>query len=346
MKILFTVGKNYLPQGFGGIQRNTHDLCNMLMAAGHEPTILAGLSPGDMRFYMNSIQRRLLGRAVVADKDCGYPVFRGWDLVNGFDWLLKRLKPDCVVLQSDHMAKFANLAQSKKIKAHAYFHNTTRYDIDPDNPPVFDGVFSNSKFTHDWILTAYGYQSVIVPPIIIPDRYRVHTGGKNILFFNPHPDKGGPLVVEIAKVMPDLNFDFVASWTEDAAIATVRSAAQRVRNIHWHPATDDTREHLRSARVVLMPSQWVETWGRVASEAQVSGIPVIASNRGGLPEAVGLGGITLPYDSLRDAWCAAIRRIVDKKDEHLALSRAALAHAGRPSFQPLEIVKSFLSGLV
>ena len=53
----------------------------------------------------------------------------------------------------------------------------------------------------------------------------------------------------------------------------------------------DMRSVYRDTKVLLVPSQWLETWGRVATEAQFSGIPVLASRSGALPEAVGPGGI-------------------------------------------------------
>lgn len=37
--------------------------------------------------------------------------------------------------------------------------------------------------------------------------------------------------------------------------------------------------------VLVVPSLWQEAWGLVATEAQLRGIPVIASDVGGLPEA-------------------------------------------------------------
>lgn len=37
--------------------------------------------------------------------------------------------------------------------------------------------------------------------------------------------------------------------------------------------------------VLIVPSLWQEAWGLIATEAQLRGIPVIASNVGGLPEA-------------------------------------------------------------
>lgn len=49
-----------------------------------------------------------------------------------------------------------------------------------------------------------------------------------------------------------------------------------------------------SARVVLMPSLWEESFGRVAAEAMANGIPVLSSDRGALPETVGAGRFVEP----------------------------------------------------
>lgn len=43
----------------------------------------------------------------------------------------------------------------------------------------------------------------------------------------------------------------------------------------------------RVSRAVLMPSLWRESLGRVAIEAMANGIPVLASDRGALPETLG-----------------------------------------------------------
>ena len=53
---------------------------------------------------------------------------------------------------------------------------------------------------------------------------------------------------------------------------------------------------LRRALLVVIPSRWEEPFGRVALEALAHGVPIVASNRGGLPEIVGkrYGIITFP----------------------------------------------------
>jgi glycosyltransferase involved in cell wall biosynthesis len=83
-------------------------------------------------------------------------------------------------------------------------------------------------------------------------------------------------------------------------VAALRS--ELPANVTLHPPTRDMRPLYARARLLLAPSQWEEAWGRVATEAQVSGIPVLASNRGGLPEAVGNGGILLPADAPGNEW--------------------------------------------
>src|SRR5262249_21620774 len=75
--------------------------------------------------------------------------------------------------------------------------------------------------------------------------------------------------------------------------------------------TDDMRTVYCDTRILLVPSQWEdETWGRVVSEAQLSGIPVITSDRGGLPESVGPGGIVLPCISSSPSRAGRVRGAV------------------------------------
>jgi len=62
--------------------------------------------------------------------------------------------------------------------------------------------------------------------------------------------------------------------------------ALRNAGVEIVPNTDNVSEIYKQAKVVLMPSKY-ESFGMVAAECMLQGIPVIASDTGGLKECLG-----------------------------------------------------------
>ncbi|MGB1007917.1 MAG: glycosyltransferase, partial [Thalassobaculaceae bacterium] len=118
----------------------------------------------------------------------------------------------------------------------------------------------------------------------------------------------------------------------------IRAAADALPNVTWRPATDDMRVCYRAAAVVLAPSLVEETWGRIVSEAQVSGIPALVSDRGALPETVGAGGVVVGADASLDDWCAALTRMWDDRAFYDQLTVAARAMAVAPARAPQRVL--------
>ena len=59
------------------------------------------------------------------------------------------------------------------------------------------------------------------------------------------------------------------------------------------PFTPDPRDFyppVLRTKLLLMPSLWLESFGLIAAEAMLNGVPVLASNRGALPETIGDAG--------------------------------------------------------
>lgn len=89
-----------------------------------------------------------------------------------------------------------------------------------------------------------------------------------------------------------------------------------MNNVVVTPTQADVRGVYERARVFLAPSLCWEVGGRVVAEAAINGIPSLITDRGGLPETAGDGGLRLtlpeafyesPYDKrLSDAAVTAV----------------------------------------
>jgi len=85
---------------------------------------------------------------------------------------------------------------------------------------------------------------------------------------------------------------------------------RRHRNIQVSPGVPQPMHIYAATRVLMVPSVWEEPSGRVSAEAMLNGVPPIVSDRGGLPEAVGDGGIIEPLPS----WLTDKTRIIAGPD--------------------------------
>ncbi len=90
----------------------------------------------------------------------------------------------------------------------------------------------------------------------------------------------------------------------------VAAAARRNPAISWEGARDtsETYRMMPNAGVVVVPSQWFETFGRVVAESFAAGTPVVVSDRGALPELVAGTDHGLVYPAADDQ---ALARAVD-----------------------------------
>jgi D-inositol-3-phosphate glycosyltransferase len=87
----------------------------------------------------------------------------------------------------------------------------------------------------------------------------------------------------------------------------------------------------RAADLVAVPS-YNESFGLVAVEALATGTPVVAADVGGLPVAVGDGGVLVDgHDPAR--WADVIGGLLADPDRRLALSRRAVVHASGFSWE-------------
>ena len=92
------------------------------------------------------------------------------------------------------------------------------------------------------------------------------------------------------------------------------------------------REVYEKVKIVLVPSASDEPFGRVPVEAGINGIPTIASNRGGLPESVGEGGILIKDIWNIEEWIRAIEKLNDP-EVYKEVSQKAMQGAEKFDFE-------------
>ncbi|MFZ1989578.1 MAG: glycosyltransferase [Alphaproteobacteria bacterium] len=349
MRVLFATDHIHFPQGGGGLERNTHELCLRLKRRGVAPAVMCSLQfDGSLMAYRNRLIRKFCpGRRFPADSELGYRVYRGWEGEDGAAEVVRRFRPDAVVIQSAKALPILRSFATQNVPCFVYYHEILRLD-DANEIAAVPGVrlITNSSFAAERIAQATGQKAAVVRPLIDPAFYAGKPDPQYVLFINTVPRKGVEVAFRLAEARPDIPFTFVTSWIlkpEDQERLEAR--AQKAGNITLHPPTNRMQPLFLRARVLLAPSQCEEAWGRVATEAQINGTPVIASSLGGLGEAVGPGGILVAHDASIEDWARALSTLWDNRDNYDRYSQLALSHSRRSEIQPEAILDALLKEL-
>jgi glycosyltransferase involved in cell wall biosynthesis len=162
-------------------------------------------------------------------------------------------------------------------------HNTHTYpEIVDANKPQF--IIYNSQWAKNQL--NYNHDSIILHP---PCDFRYYDCVSNpieneyITLINLNENKGANIFYELAKLLPNKKFLGVKGSYDEQCIKSMPNVTILDKQI-------DIREVYKKTRLLIMPSLY-ESWGRTATEAMASGIPVICTGTGGLAENCGNAGI-------------------------------------------------------
>ena len=314
------------------MQTTADDLCRGLIARGHQVAVLASFMRRGIFGWRCSIQRKILRRTVLRDVKCGYPVWRSWSPADEVEYVARHESPDAIVVMAMAPVRMALAARPTKIPIVMQLHDV-EFDCHGGNFDDLRGLpcVANSTFTAKKYQTEFsGIKPIVIYPIIDSKEYEVSSSRENVTFINPIPAKGRDIACTIAQLCPDIPFTFVEAWPlRKEQRRELTQALSACRNVTLLAPQSDMKKVYGRCRILLAPSVWEEAYGRVVTEAQVSGIPVVASARGGLPEAVGAGGILVDPGAPIGAWVEAIRKLWNDQRHYRTLSAAALAQATR-----------------
>lgn len=178
-----------------------------------------------------------------------------------------------------------------------------------------------------------------------------------VTMINPCELKGVSIFLALARAHPQVKFAAVPTW---GANDEVLKELTELPNVCLLQPADNIEEILAQTRILLVPSLWPETFGYVVPEAMLRGIPVLASNLGGLPEAkLGVeyllpvtpaercgGGYEFPLQDT-EPWSDALNELLGEAEVYESCSRrsrqAALNFVSDISVKPFENLLSELA---
>jgi len=160
--------------------------------------------------------------------------------------------------------------------------------------------------------------------IVIPEPFQ----GEYITLINANQNKGVHILVDLAKRMPHRKFLGVRPYYGEMTLPAYPV------NVEWVNFDDDIRNILRKTRILIMPSYY-ESYGRVAIEAMINGIPVLYSKPAvksvypggsteGIQSWIGDSAIACSREGPED-WIAAME-LLDDPENYKEWSSKGKAH--------------------
>jgi glycosyltransferase involved in cell wall biosynthesis len=201
-------------------------------------------------------------------------------------------------------------------------------------------VVTPSRWTRQWLLDTYGLAggavTVAEPGTVgAPMAPGSRDGGELVCVAAVASHKGHDALVDALATMADLEWRLTCVGSLDVDPAFAAEVVQRVRDAHLQdrvtfagPRTGSDLDEVYAGADLLVLASAAEAYGMVVTEALARGLPVVASDVGGVPEALGrapsgdLPGVLVPPGNAA-ALAATLRGWLTSAGERARLRAAA-----------------------
>jgi glycosyltransferase involved in cell wall biosynthesis len=282
--------------------------------------------------------------------------------LTGCDIFLRRNRPDLVWTYGGDPVAVAVQRLAKRLKIPVLF---TLYNFAYGDRTAFEAVDCVAvpcEFSRRYYLERLGLACQVLPVVVNWKAAQAPNRSPRFLtFINPQDIKGvyvfARIARELARRRPDIPLLVTQGRSRPDALnapelGLVPHLAGQFpietgcggRNIITMPFAPAPRTFYPTVysltKLLLMPSLWYESFGLVAAQAMLNGIPVLASNRGALPETIGDAGFLfdvparytpetpeVPMAEEVEPWVETIIRLWDDAEYYEHWSRAASERA-------------------
>jgi amino acid adenylation domain-containing protein len=307
MKILITMQLPYVP-ALGGANKCNRMVAEALVKKSHDVQVIVPATNEANAGTLNHFRAQLAAQAIQVHSKAGFDLFhlKGVE-VHGLheqaqvrSHLIRQIKtfdPDWVLVSSEEWSQGLLNAALKAMPSRVVYlaHSATFL---PFGPTAFfpsqertrhleqvAGILACSRFVKDYIQEWSGLESTVFHfpaygsgPF---SNYGCFDKGF-VTLINPSAVKGISIYLELARKFPDVQFACVPTW---GTTQNDRVELERFPNITCLEPREDIDRIFAQTKILVLPSLWPEGFPLTSVEAMLRGIPVLASNAGGLPEA-------------------------------------------------------------
>lgn len=259
------------------------------------------------------------------------------------DQILERFRPAVLLTYGGHPANLELMRRARTRGIAVVFHLHNFAYADRRAFADCAAVLVPTEHARRYYARTLGLDGTAIELPLGPERMLASASEPHYLtFVNPVPAKGvtvfARIAAELGRRRPEIPLLVVEARGTADWLARVPLDLSGLENLHRMANTPDPRAFYRVSRAVLVPSLWRENAALVAREALCNGIPVLASDRGGLPETLGDAGFlfavperctptsaAVPTAREVAPWVATIEKLWDDpafEAEHRARARA------------------------